>query len=127
MNFAGPHLLENQLNLQQDGAPPRFALIVREWLNNYLPHRWIGRGGPFDLNFPWPPRSPNLTVCDFFLWGYVEEKVYSRGMPATLDELRDAIQEECDAVPIEMCVRACRSVTSRYEDCIAVHGRALPY
>jgi hypothetical protein len=23
-----------------------------------------------------PPRSPDLTVCDFFLWGYVKDRVY---------------------------------------------------
>lgn len=126
-DFASPHLLQNQIYLQQDGAPPHFGLIVRHWLNNNMPHRWIGRGGPFDLNFPWPPRSPDLTVCDFFLWGYIKERVYARGMPATLQELRDAIQEECAAVPAEMCARACRSVTSRYEDCIAAEGKALPY
>lgn len=127
VNIAGPHVLQNQLILQQDGAPPHFGLIVRHWLNTNLPHRWIGRGGEFDLNFPWPPRSPDLTVCDFFLWGYVKEKVFSHGIPASLDELRDCIQEECDAVPADMCARACRSVPSRYEDCIALEGKALPY
>ncbi|GBN23572.1 hypothetical protein AVEN_144157-1 [Araneus ventricosus] len=25
---------------------------------------------------PWPPRSPDLTPCDFFLWGYVKDKIY---------------------------------------------------
>ena len=127
VDFAGPHLIDNLLYLQQDGAPPHFGNIVRDWLNINLPHRWIGRGGQFDLNFPWPPRSPDLTVCDFFLWGYIKEQVYARGSPATLDELRESIQEECDNVPLEMCARACRSVPSRYEDCIAYDGKALPY
>lgn len=127
VDFAGQHVLQNQLYLQQDGAPPHFGLIVRQWLNANLPHRWIGRGGPLDLNFPWPPRSPDLTVCDFFLWGYIKDRVYARGMPATLNELRNSIQQECNDVPVDMCARACRSVTSRYEDCITVDGRALPY
>jgi len=127
VDFAGPHLIDNLLYLQQDGAPPHFGNIVRDWLNINLPHRWIGRGGQFDLNFPWPPRSPDLTVCDFFLWGYIKEQVYARGSPATLDELRESIQEECDNVPLEMCARACRSVPSRYEDCIAYDWKALPY
>jgi len=55
--------------MQQDGAPPHFRLDVRRWLNDVLPHRWIGRGAREDLMFcPWPARSPDLTPCDYFLW-----------------------------------------------------------
>ncbi|GBM80433.1 hypothetical protein AVEN_145767-1 [Araneus ventricosus] len=25
----------------------------------------------------WPPRSPDLTPLDFFLWGYVKDKVFA--------------------------------------------------
>ncbi len=24
----------------------------------------------------WPPRSPDLSICDFFVWGYLKSKVY---------------------------------------------------
>ena len=24
----------------------------------------------------WPPRSPDLTPCHFFLWGYVKDNAY---------------------------------------------------
>jgi hypothetical protein len=34
--------------------------------------RWIGRGG----SITWPPRLPDLTPLDFFLWGYVKNIVY---------------------------------------------------
>ncbi|GBN94647.1 hypothetical protein AVEN_164310-1 [Araneus ventricosus] len=54
---------------QQDGAPPHWSTIVRDFLNRELPHRWIGHAGPDNvLLFPCPPaRSPDLTSCDFFL------------------------------------------------------------
>ncbi|GBO25569.1 hypothetical protein AVEN_131691-1 [Araneus ventricosus] len=32
---------------------------------------------------PWRPRSPDLTPGDFFLWGYVKDKVYVPPMPTT--------------------------------------------
>jgi hypothetical protein len=41
-----------------------------------------GCGGSFQtaigmwLSIDWPARSPNLTSCDFFLWGYIKELVY---------------------------------------------------
>jgi hypothetical protein len=46
--------------------------IVRQFLNEAFPNRWIGRGEAIS----WPARSPNLTPLDFFLWGFVKEKVY---------------------------------------------------
>jgi hypothetical protein len=46
-----------------DGAPCHYPLIVREWLNNNFPERWIGRNGPV----AWPPRSPDLNSCDIFV------------------------------------------------------------
>ncbi|KAJ8934572.1 hypothetical protein NQ318_017271 [Aromia moschata] len=39
------------------------------------PNKWIGRGN----NCPqvWPPQSPDLNKCDFFLWGTLKEFEYS--------------------------------------------------
>ena len=62
---------------QQDGAPPHWRLDVRKFLDDTFPYRWIGRGGPT----PWPPRSPNITPLDFFLWGYVKDRVYATQVP----------------------------------------------
>ena len=33
---------------QEDGAPPHWKLIVRAYLNDNLPRRWIGRGSGED-------------------------------------------------------------------------------
>jgi len=46
-------------------------------LDATFPNRWIGRDGPT----PWPPRSPDITPFDFFLWGYVKDKVFSTPVP----------------------------------------------
>ncbi|PNF38659.1 hypothetical protein B7P43_G01211, partial [Cryptotermes secundus] len=62
--FLYPQVADLQPNIifQQDGAP----------LNATFQNRWIGRGGPIR----WPPRSPVLTPLDFFLWGYVKDRVF---------------------------------------------------
>ncbi|KAG8261687.1 hypothetical protein J6590_067290, partial [Homalodisca vitripennis] len=54
--------LENihQLHFQRDGASSHFSALVTDALN--FVDRWIGRQG----RMLWPPRSPNLTPCDFF-------------------------------------------------------------
>jgi len=62
---------------QQDGAPPHWGSHVRRFLDATVPNRWNGRDGPT----PWPPRSPDITPLDFFLWGYVNDKVFSTPVP----------------------------------------------
>ena len=47
---------------QQEGAPPHFALTIRNYLTDIFPGRWIGRAS---LRL-WAPRSPDLTPKDFF-------------------------------------------------------------
>jgi hypothetical protein len=37
--------------------------------------------------FSWPPRSPNLTPCDFFLWWSVKDSVYVPPLPTSIQEL----------------------------------------
>ena len=62
---------------QQDGAPPHWGSHVRRFLDATFRNRWIGRDGPT----PWPPRSPYITPLDFFLWGYVKDKVFLTPIP----------------------------------------------
>ena len=55
----------------QDGAPVHGLIEVRGRLNGVFGNdRVIGLGH----NVEWPPRSPDLTPCDFFLWGYLKGK-----------------------------------------------------
>ncbi|PNF30503.1 hypothetical protein B7P43_G10879 [Cryptotermes secundus] len=77
------------LIFQQDGAPPHWHLMVRAFLNEKVPQRWIVRKRAQDLALcAWPARSPDLTVCDFFLWGYVKDHVYVPPLPTNLDDLK---------------------------------------
>lgn len=76
-----------------DGAPPHFAVAVREHLNRTFNARWIGRGGPVG----WPPRSPDLTPLDYFLWGYLKSLVYATPVD-DLDELRQRIEQGCQTI-----------------------------
>jgi len=46
-------------------------------LDATLRNRWTGRVGPT----PWSPRSLDITPLDFFLWGYVKDKVFSTPVP----------------------------------------------
>jgi hypothetical protein len=75
---------------QQDGAVPHFHREIHKVLNHVPPQRWIGRHGPNENPLPWwPPSSPDLTPCDFFLWGYVEDTVYVPPLLRNLQELQN--------------------------------------
>ena len=47
-----------------DGAPPHYALCLRQVMNESFDENWIVRGGPV----AWPPRSSDLTSSDYYYY-----------------------------------------------------------
>jgi hypothetical protein len=72
---------------QHDGAPLHYYRRVRQYLDNWRGDHWIGRGGPV----AWPARSPDLTLLDFFLWGFVNQEVYQE-KPTTSQDMKNRIR-----------------------------------
>ena len=62
--FLIPQLQGQDIWFQQDGAPAHTARQTIDLPRQHFPGRLISKFG--DLN--WPPRSPDLTAPDFFLW-----------------------------------------------------------
>ena len=48
-------------------------------------------------NNKWPPKSPDLNPCDFFLWGYLKSKVYNP-QPKTLEDLKQNIRNKIETL-----------------------------
>ena len=96
-----------------------YAVIVQNRLNEKLNGRWIGRRGAIE----WPARSPDLTPCDFFLWGYLKNKVYGQRI-RDIHHLKERITHFVNELNTdkELLRRVCRSVAARIEDCIAAKG-----
>jgi len=94
-----------------DGAPPHFALGVRAWLDQKFPERWLERRGPHE----WPARSPDLTPCDFFLWGWAKEDVY-RSKPRTMGQLEDRIRNVITNVPHDFLLKTVDSIPGSFEE-----------
>ena len=92
---------DQDMIFMQDGAPPHYATLVRTFLNNELPGRWLGHRGPYE----WPARSCDITPCDFFLWGWAKEEVYKRS-PSNLEELEFAIRDVLTNIPAEFLRKA---------------------
>jgi len=41
-----PLMIQSQIYVQRDGAPPHYTRHVRDYLNESFPNRWLDRGGP---------------------------------------------------------------------------------
>ena len=107
---------------QQDGAPPHYHHNVRAYLDCHLPNRWVGQRG----SIKYPPRSPDLTPMDLFMWGHVKHKVYTT-KPATIIELRAAIERECTDIPIELIRNVLDSVSERCQLCMDHNGHQFEH
>ena len=64
--------------------PPHCSKESMEWLSTRFQDRIISR----NAEFLWPPYSPDLNPCDFYLWGYLKSKVYTNPTPKTTEELK---------------------------------------
>ena len=109
---------EGRIHFQQDGAPPHYLGEVREYLNTRFPGRWIGRAAPI----AWPPRSPDLTPMDFFLWGFVKDRVFVPPLPANVVELRTRITAAVAKVTPEMLRSVWQETDYRWEVCRITNG-----
>lgn len=103
---------------QLDGAPAHSAQEVHHELNNMFNDRWIGTNGPWK----WPPRSPDLTPLDFYMWGYLKSVVYSTPVH-TKRELQERIENAITSLNRGQLLRATTvEVQNRIERCLTVNG-----
>jgi len=97
-----------------------------------------GRAGQNNQVFcKWPPRSPHLNVCEFFLWGHVKDRVYVPPLPATVDELQERITAAVKSVTPDMLQRVwpeldyhidvCRVTRGGHIECVWYHMKLYEF
>jgi len=60
----------NTTFFQQNGTRPNlYNEFGSHVLSNQFPER-------FENGWSWPPCSPVMKSCDYFLWGYLKDRVY---------------------------------------------------
>ena len=59
--------------------------------------------------------------ADFFLWGLLKSKVY-KNTPRTIEQLKDAISQETDAVNIDTLGTVFQNLEKRIQVCLDVKG-----
>jgi hypothetical protein len=80
-----------------------------------------------EIYIPWPPRSPDLTPCDRFLWGYVKDKVYVPPLPIDLPELRQRIVAAVDTIDVDMLQCVWQELEYRIDVCRVTRGGHMEY
>ena len=105
---------------QQDGATAHTSQNAIKILKEMFPNHLISMRG----DIGWPPRSPDLNPCDYFLWGYLKSKVYTQ-RPRAVEELKDAIRHEIAAITPEMINRVIDHFHKRVNLCVDNHGKHL--
>lgn len=103
---------------QHDGAPAHRDTNVRNWLNENFDNLWIGLKGVTE----WPPRSPDLTPLDFYLWGRLRTLVYNT-RPLNATDLKQKIIDACSTITGEELQNIYRSIIRRTQLCIGVNGK----
>jgi len=75
---------------QQDGATCHTSNESRAEIESFFDDRIISKA-------LWPPRSPDFSPPDFFLWGALKGKDYVN-KPRTIEELENNIRREIAAI-----------------------------
>ena len=126
VKFLQPKLIDlglmtsGNLWFQQDGATAHTARKSMDVLRQMFPSRLLSLRG----DIQWPARSPDLSPCDFFLWGYLKERVY-KNRPKTIRELKATIESEVRKIPQEMTKKVMESFQKRLQQCVENGGHHL--
>jgi len=107
---------------QQDGATTHSSNESLTWLQQRFPHRLISRR----CDPQWSPHSPDLNPPDFYLWGYLRDRVYGNN-PQTIPDLKAAITAAIGAIPREECGRVIENFVRRIQMCLQCRGAHLEH
>ena len=118
--YVAPQLEEFQpwIIFHQDGTPPHWGSHVHRFLDATFPNRWIGRDGPDTLATTIAGYHPPL---DFFLWGYVKDKVFSTPVP-DLTNLKARITDAFATIAEDMLGNTWRETDYRLDVLRATKG-----
>lgn len=114
--FVG-ELQQNEIEegyFQNDNATAHTARETREYLRQVYDNRVIGAG-------IWPPRSPDLTPLDFFMFGFLKNKIYINRMHSVI-ELRNAIINAVQSITPEQLRNVFEGMKKRIDACVNSGG-----
>ena len=96
---------------QHDSAPAHASAKTANYLKKH--------GIEFVDKEEWLPCSPDFAPCDYWLWGYLKNRV-RRHTIMSVDELKKVIVKETNSIPHKLITKALRTWGDRLQD---VHDR----
>jgi hypothetical protein len=99
---------------QQDGATPHTANRVQTWLTTKFGEKFVNKK-------MWPPRSPDLNPCDYYLWGHLKATAYNP-LPKTIDELKANIERDCKKLNSQILTPIFSNLKKRCELILSADG-----
>ena len=103
---------------QQDGATCHTAGLSMDLIKRHFEFV-ISKRSP-DASLQWPPCSPDLAPCDYFLWGHMKNKIYP--LPGDRTQLKARVLAAVASIPQDMIERACRAFVSRVKSVLEADG-----
>jgi len=71
---------------------------------------------------PWPARSPDLTSCDYFLWGYVKDNVFVPPQPVSIPDLKNRITAAVETITPDLLSRVWQELDYHLDVCRVMKG-----
>jgi len=68
----------------------------------------------------WSARSPELSVSNFFLWGFLKDRMFRRRI-MTIQELKQTIVDEVAAIDEDLRRRVYGNFQTRLQQCIDIN------
>jgi hypothetical protein len=102
---------------QQDGDPKHTSKLVQGWLEENV-DEFFAKGD-------WPAQSPDANVQEH-LWSILQDRVYARNT-RTIEQLQQILEDEWDAIPLEMLQSLVNSMPRRLAAIRAADGGATRY
>ena len=102
-----------KVTLVQDSAPAHASRRVQDFLSRKIP-LYV----PKDT---WPPNSPDLNPCDFWMWSAIEERSNARAHDS-ISSLKKSIKKAASSIDPMEAQRACGAFRRRLEMVKEAHG-----
>ena len=78
------------------------------------------------MEIEWPSYSPDLSPPDFFLWGYLKDRVF-KDRPKTIPELKENIIEEIKGIKRSVLKSVMENFALRIQKCKDLNGGHLEH
>lgn len=113
-DVTGPNELRDYYIYQHDGAPAHIS-----WPSIVLLHQTFDNIISKNSDIPWPPYSPDLNPCDYYLWSRAKQEYLSS---PDIQNHKMAFENKMADIPLQECQNAIDDFPRRLQMCLGAEG-----